>query len=311
MAGDADRDDRVERFRRGLVDLADEGVAVDEVGDGLSDRELADDRVVHVEDHVLDFGAVALHHLDAALLRGGRGVQGGYRLGAEAAIGDVDVAVLQCRLEGLLVASEELQGHARVLHLGGSFIAGVDREDGFPLVDGIQLVGARTHRLATFEQAVLGVDPTVHYGAAPRGDLAGERRVGHLEAEDDGLVVRGSDRRDRGEQWRGARRVVDPDRPVEGVLHVRRREAVAVAELQPVTQGAGVGLAAVGEPARLGRLRHGSGRSWREAQQGLEHVVEQQPGPRVVPRGRIRREDVVGHPDDHPGLGARGAASRQ
>lgn len=68
MAGDAGRDDGVQRHRGALVDVPDEGGTVQEVGDRLPDARLAGDRVLEVEHQVHDLGAGALHDLGAVLL---------------------------------------------------------------------------------------------------------------------------------------------------------------------------------------------------------------------------------------------------
>src|SRR5690606_27513995 len=116
---DAGRDDRVQRGGRAPVDVVDQGLAVEQVRDGLADAGLAGDRVVHVEDEVLDLGAAALDDLDVLGALGGL-LDVGDGLGGQTAVGDVDLAVLHRLLQGALVTAVELQGDARVLGRDGA-----------------------------------------------------------------------------------------------------------------------------------------------------------------------------------------------
>lgn len=143
---------------------------------------------------------------------------------------------------------------------------------------------------------------------AAGGDLAGEGGVGDLEVEDDGLLVRGLDALDGGQQRRGARGVGDLEGALEGELDVFRGELVAVGEGEAVAQGAAVDGAAGGEAALVGGLGLGLGAALGEGHEGLEDVVEQQPGAGVVAGRRVGGDDLVGHADAYAVAGVARAA---
>ncbi len=299
--------DGVQRVDRAVVGVLRDRVAVDDLRGRLADRQLLADRTGDVPDPVTDLRALARRDGDVGVL-----LQGGDIGRCEAAPGDVDLAGLR---------SERERGRVRVvldedlgrLALVGTGVVRVEREHG--LVGGlvlVQLVGPGADDLVVGQLLVgredLLVDDRRRAGV---GEDVLERRVRVVEVEDHGGGVRRLDRalvqRDRAvlgrvgdaaEQVdRGAVGVLDLDRPLEAVLHVRGGQRVTVGELLARVELARERLGVV-VGAGLGGVADDLRRVRRDRHQGLVQVVLERGRAQVVGPGRVERGHGVRRTED-------------
>ena len=238
---------RVQRGEGVLVDLAGDRLTVDGVGHGLADRERllligfiglrTEGHRVVVEHDVADLAAGTLVDLEVLVLAEVLDVGG-----RERTPGHVDGVLLDVELHVVRVRV--------VLHLHGLGLRGLDEA----LVVRVGLVGDQLVELEAVDRVRTGeglaVDDVLilrdlvgreHVFVDDRSGGAGQHSrpglvVLALEVEDDGLLIRGLHGLQAAQQRGRTVGVLDLQLPLEGELHVRRGQFVAVGVLEPVLE---------------------------------------------------------------------------
>ncbi len=301
------RNGRVQRRHAALVHRLRDRLAVDALGDGLTNRLVLDGVLAHVEDDVADLRAGAVDDLDALVglvaqvLEVGRG---------QRAVGHVDLAALDRQLQRRRLV-EVLDDEVRRLRLVRAVVLRVDREDGL-LVRGVlvQLVRAGADDL------VLGLDLVGRVGLVrdDRADVVREDeregRVDLVQLHRDRRRVSDLDRVERAEQRVGAGRVLDLEHAVQRELDVLGRQRVTAGELQVRLELADVRLR-IRELAALRRVGLGLVLPRRNRQEGLVDVADHLLATQVVTGCRVQGRHLVGGAEDHRvGVTRRGLGRR-